>query len=255
MDRPDRTSADHHGHRRRNPGRFSLTPRPSARAPLSCDHGAPLGRPGSSCSSGAESTTPPILGLDGRESFQHPAEALISCVMRGPDSPLRPRGPRADRSTGSHPQGLLVVETKTYRGIVLGRANESTRTRVIGRERHSFQNPLARATPKCGRWWSWFPASRTSVEFCSPATPVLRKGCPRVSTMPPHWPRRSRRFATGRCPPNCAWPGTECSPLPVPTAPPTRGIGVVWKPGVGVCGASGSQWRCWPGRSSGRPLE
>ena len=40
------------------------------------------------------------------------------------------------------PAGLLVVETKTYSGIILGQANESTWTQVIGRRRHSFQNPL-----------------------------------------------------------------------------------------------------------------
>jgi Nuclease-related domain len=40
------------------------------------------------------------------------------------------------------PGGLLVVETKTYSGVILGQANESTWTQVIGRRRHSFQNPL-----------------------------------------------------------------------------------------------------------------
>ena len=40
------------------------------------------------------------------------------------------------------PGGLLVVETKTYSGIILGQGNESTWTQVIGRRRHSFQNPL-----------------------------------------------------------------------------------------------------------------
>ena len=40
------------------------------------------------------------------------------------------------------PAGLLVVETKTYSGIILGQANESTWTQVIGRRRHSFHNPL-----------------------------------------------------------------------------------------------------------------
>ncbi|WP_295406280.1 nuclease-related domain-containing protein [uncultured Thiocystis sp.] len=40
------------------------------------------------------------------------------------------------------PAGLLVVETKNYRGTVLGQANEATWTQLMGRQRHSFQNPL-----------------------------------------------------------------------------------------------------------------
>lgn len=40
------------------------------------------------------------------------------------------------------PAGILAVETKTYRGIVLGQAQEATWTQVIGRHRHKFQNPL-----------------------------------------------------------------------------------------------------------------
>lgn len=40
------------------------------------------------------------------------------------------------------PAGLLVVETKTYSGIILGQPNESTWTQAIGRQRHRFQNPL-----------------------------------------------------------------------------------------------------------------
>lgn len=40
------------------------------------------------------------------------------------------------------PGGLLVVETKTFGGVILGQAGESTWTQVIGRHRHGFQNPL-----------------------------------------------------------------------------------------------------------------
>ena len=40
------------------------------------------------------------------------------------------------------PAGLLVVETKTYSGLILGQAHEPTWTQVIGRRRHRFQNPL-----------------------------------------------------------------------------------------------------------------
>jgi len=38
--------------------------------------------------------------------------------------------------------GILVIETKNYSGLVLGREHEPTWTQVIGRQRHSFQNPL-----------------------------------------------------------------------------------------------------------------
>jgi hypothetical protein len=40
------------------------------------------------------------------------------------------------------PAGLLVVETKTYSGSILGQSNESTWTQALGRQRHRFQNPL-----------------------------------------------------------------------------------------------------------------
>ena len=40
------------------------------------------------------------------------------------------------------PAGLLVVETKTYRGVILGRVQEATWTQIIGGRRQSFQNPL-----------------------------------------------------------------------------------------------------------------
>ena len=40
------------------------------------------------------------------------------------------------------PAGLLVVETETYSGSILGRSNESTWTQAIRRQRHGFQNPL-----------------------------------------------------------------------------------------------------------------
>jgi hypothetical protein len=40
------------------------------------------------------------------------------------------------------PTGLLVVETKNYSGLILGRASEPTWTKVVGRQRIAFQNPL-----------------------------------------------------------------------------------------------------------------
>lgn len=40
------------------------------------------------------------------------------------------------------PAGLLVVETKNYRGAVLGQAREDTWTQSLGGQRYSFQNPL-----------------------------------------------------------------------------------------------------------------
>jgi hypothetical protein len=38
--------------------------------------------------------------------------------------------------------GLLVLETKNYAGLVLGQARDRTGTQCIGRQRHRFQNPL-----------------------------------------------------------------------------------------------------------------
>jgi hypothetical protein len=40
------------------------------------------------------------------------------------------------------PAGLLVIETKNYRGVILGNAYEQTWTQVIGPQRNRFQNPL-----------------------------------------------------------------------------------------------------------------
>ena len=40
------------------------------------------------------------------------------------------------------PAGILVVETKHYRGRIFGQANEATWTQAIGRRRNRFQNPL-----------------------------------------------------------------------------------------------------------------
>jgi hypothetical protein len=40
------------------------------------------------------------------------------------------------------PQGILVVETKTYSGTLFGKEREPTWTQVLGRARNSFQNPL-----------------------------------------------------------------------------------------------------------------
>ncbi|NEX15506.1 MAG: hypothetical protein C1943_02430 [Halochromatium sp.] len=40
------------------------------------------------------------------------------------------------------PNGILVIETKNYSGLVLGREQEPTWMQVIGRRRHLFQNPL-----------------------------------------------------------------------------------------------------------------
>jgi len=39
-------------------------------------------------------------------------------------------------------KGLLVVETKDYSGSIFGYRREPTWTQVLGRSRHSFQNPL-----------------------------------------------------------------------------------------------------------------
>jgi hypothetical protein len=39
-------------------------------------------------------------------------------------------------------QGLLVVETKNYRGLIFGRERDRTWTQKIGRQTHRFQNPL-----------------------------------------------------------------------------------------------------------------
>ena len=38
--------------------------------------------------------------------------------------------------------GLLVIETKNYSGLVFGKASDRTWTQCIGRQRHTFQNPL-----------------------------------------------------------------------------------------------------------------
>ncbi len=38
--------------------------------------------------------------------------------------------------------GLLVIETKNYRGVILGGAYERTWTQVVGPQRNQFQNPL-----------------------------------------------------------------------------------------------------------------
>lgn len=40
------------------------------------------------------------------------------------------------------PAGLLVIETKNYRGMILGSAYERTWTQVVGLTRNQFQNPL-----------------------------------------------------------------------------------------------------------------
>ncbi|NEX19878.1 NERD domain-containing protein [Thiorhodococcus mannitoliphagus] len=40
------------------------------------------------------------------------------------------------------PAGLLVVESKAYRGLIFGRKGEATWTQVLGRRRYTFQNPL-----------------------------------------------------------------------------------------------------------------
>jgi hypothetical protein len=40
------------------------------------------------------------------------------------------------------PAGLLVVETKTYRGSIFGTGADQTWTQAIGRQRNAFQNPL-----------------------------------------------------------------------------------------------------------------
>ncbi|MBK1706077.1 hypothetical protein CKO40_16330 [Halochromatium glycolicum] len=40
------------------------------------------------------------------------------------------------------PAGIVVVETKNYRGLILGQQSEPRWTQVIGRQRHAFQNPL-----------------------------------------------------------------------------------------------------------------
>ncbi len=40
------------------------------------------------------------------------------------------------------PAGLLVVETKNYRGAIFGQADEATWTQVLGGKRHALQNPL-----------------------------------------------------------------------------------------------------------------
>ncbi len=38
------------------------------------------------------------------------------------------------------PNGLLVIETKNYRGLVFGRMNDPNWTQVVGRQRHRFQS-------------------------------------------------------------------------------------------------------------------
>lgn len=40
------------------------------------------------------------------------------------------------------PAGLLVIETKNYRGLILGSAYERTWTQAVGPKRNQFQNPL-----------------------------------------------------------------------------------------------------------------
>lgn len=59
------------------------------------------------------------------------------------------------------PAGLLAVETKTYRGVILGQAREATWTQVIGRRRRSFQNPLRQNF-----------AHTQALEALNPAVPV-----------------------------------------------------------------------------------
>ncbi len=40
------------------------------------------------------------------------------------------------------PDGLLVVETKNYGGLIFGQVHDRTWTQCIGRQRNKFQNPL-----------------------------------------------------------------------------------------------------------------
>lgn len=40
------------------------------------------------------------------------------------------------------PSGLVVVETKHYRGRILGRPQDATWNQVLGRKTYPFQNPL-----------------------------------------------------------------------------------------------------------------
>jgi len=40
------------------------------------------------------------------------------------------------------PDGLLVVETKNYGGLIFGQVHDRTWTQCIGRQRNTFQNPL-----------------------------------------------------------------------------------------------------------------
>ena len=88
--------------------------------------------------------------------------------------------------------------------MILARANEPTWPQVIGRERHSFQNPLRQNDAQVPALEAVVLESGSSVELCSPATHVLRKGCRLVSAMPRHWPTRSRHSAKGRCAQLCA---------------------------------------------------
>ncbi|MGB5832377.1 MAG: nuclease-related domain-containing protein, partial [Thiohalocapsa sp.] len=60
------------------------------------------------------------------------------------------------------PAGLLVVETKNYRGLILGQAHEANWTQVNGRHRNKFQNPLRQNY-----------AHTEAVTFHAPGVPVL----------------------------------------------------------------------------------
>jgi hypothetical protein len=62
------------------------------------------------------------------------------------------------------PAGILVVETKHYRGRIFGQAHEATWTQTIGRQRNRFQNPLRQNH-----------AHACAVEAIAEGVPVLRR--------------------------------------------------------------------------------
>jgi restriction system protein len=105
-------------------------------------HGPPLVRPDSTCRSGAQSAAPRFSGWIGEKAVSARLNRLFPAVCNDLILPDGYGGFTQIDYLALTPRRLLVVETKTYRGMILACANEPTWPQVIGRERHSFQNPL-----------------------------------------------------------------------------------------------------------------
>lgn len=85
---------------------------------------------------------PRLRGLLGERRVSKVLRGLFPAVL---DDVVLPDG-RGGWTQIDHialtPAGFLVVESKNYRGLVLGTAKEPTWTQVLGRQRRAFQNPL-----------------------------------------------------------------------------------------------------------------